>query len=69
MKNLLSKSLERLNVLAEYEDHFEQWLERSVHRSEQEGVRTAIRELLLNYPTLIDEGKSWPEMRRMAEED
>jgi hypothetical protein len=48
-------------------EHFYNWLEKTVHISEQHEVEESIHALLKKHPNLISEGYSWPEMRRMAE--
>ena len=48
-------------------EHFYRWLESAVFAEDQHGVEQAIHALLRDQPDLIDEGKSWPEIRRMAE--
>ena len=48
-------------------EHFYAWLDRFVHEGDQHEVEQQIHALLEEHPTLIDEGKSWSEMRAMAE--
>ena len=48
-------------------EHFYAWLEKTVHEGDQYVVEQQIHAILKDHPTLISEGKSWPEMRRMAE--
>ena len=48
-------------------DHFYTWLDRTVALDEQHGVEQAIHRLLREYPEMIEQGRSWPEMRTLAE--
>ena len=48
-------------------EHFYTWLESAVHIEEQHDVEQKIHTLLREYPELPNEGKSWPEMRDMAD--
>lgn len=48
-------------------EHFYAWLDRYVHESDQHEVEQQIHALLREYPDLVEQGKSWPEMRTMAE--
>ena len=48
------------------QEHFEKWIERTIPRDDMENVRGAILDLLANDPELLD-GRSWPELREMAE--
>jgi hypothetical protein len=48
-------------------EHFYAWLNKTVHITEQHEVEESIYAVLRLHPTLISEGYSWPEIRRMAE--
>jgi len=48
-------------------EHFYAWLEKTVHITEQHETEEAIHAVLRLHPSLISEGYSWPEIRRMAE--
>ena len=48
-------------------EHFYAWLARTVPDDEQHTVEQQIHRLLREHPDLIDKGRSWPEMRTLAE--
>ncbi len=48
-------------------EHFYAWLERTVATCDQHGVEQSIHALLSEYPSLPDEGRSWSEIRALAE--
>jgi hypothetical protein len=48
------------------EKHFQEWLDRTVCLDDRDAVEKAIRDLVCQYPELL-ENRSWPEMRRMTE--
>ncbi len=47
--------------------HFYVWLEKVVADDEQHQVEQQIHCLLRDHPDLIEKGRSWPEMRDLAE--
>lgn len=47
-------------------EHFYAWLEKYVHESDQNTVEDAIRALLASDPDLLAQGRTWPELRRLA---
>lgn len=49
------------------ENHFQKWLDNTVHWSERDDVEKGIRELVNDHPDLIEKNYSWTEMRRMSE--
>ncbi len=49
------------------ENHLHKWIERTVHESEQHEVHLAIREMVRDYPELVEQGYSWSEIRMLAE--
>ena len=49
-------------------EHFYLWLTEHVIEEEQHEVEHGIHRLLRAHPTLIAEGRSWPEMRHLAEQ-
>ena len=48
-------------------EHFYLWLTEHVREEDQHEVEQGIHRLLRAHPTLIAEGRSWPEMRMLAE--
>lgn len=48
-------------------EHFYAWLEKTVPANEQHNVEQQIHALLRDHPDLIEKGRSWPEMRELAE--
>ena len=48
-------------------EHFYAWLEAHVRDDEQHTVEQAIHALLADHPDLIDKGRSWPEIRFLAQ--
>jgi hypothetical protein len=61
--------METQNKIMSYDEaeHFYAWLEKTVHITEQHETEEAIHAVLRLHPSLISEGYSWPEIRRMAE--
>jgi hypothetical protein len=49
------------------EAHFETWLDRTVPDEQRGAVESSMRKVLADHPELVEEGRSWPEIRRMAE--
>jgi len=47
--------------------HFFKWLESTVHRDDRSKVMRQIGQLIADHPDLIKKGRSWPEMRELAE--
>lgn len=47
--------------------HLREWVQSTVPADDQEAVEKGIRAMVREYPELIEQGYSWPEIRRMAE--
>jgi hypothetical protein len=48
-------------------EHFYAWLEKTVREDLQHEVEEAVHRALREIPTLIEEGKSWSEIRALGE--
>ena len=48
-------------------EHFYSWLERTVPADHQHQVEQDIHAFLREYPSLPADGRSWPEIRNLAE--
>jgi len=47
--------------------HLKIWLQKTCHRNEIQKTQNQILLFLKEYPEILDEGRSWPEIRNLAE--
>lgn len=49
------------------EDHFQRWLDQNTTEDDRVVTEQGIRRMVAEYPELIEKGRSWPEIRALAE--
>ena len=47
-------------------DHLERWLSRAIRGEDRDACRTKIMALVADYPGLVSDGRSWPEILALA---
>lgn len=58
---------EAFKMDTENEAHFQAWLDRTIPEDSRESVESSMRKVMADNPEMVDEGRSWPEIRKLAD--
>lgn len=51
-----------------YEGHFQNWMDRWIHKSQQQGLRERVAFFLHHHPDVIDKGYGWSYIADLADQ-